>query len=100
MAMTLSGVEMGQRKPYRLDRPSPQFNPEDVVMASGMEPSSVASFLHENYLNFVDEASVEDAAAACSYFSDAGPSLSPTAHSKALTIFYDGHGLICRNGCR
>ena len=75
--MTLSSVEERQHGPYRLDRPSPQFNPEDVVMASGMEPASVAAFLHENYLNFVDEASVEDAAAACSYFSDAGQSPSP-----------------------
>jgi len=47
------------------------------VLASGMEPGSVAAFLHENYLNFVEEDSVEDAAAACSYFSDAGPSPQP-----------------------
>lgn len=57
----------------RQDRESMLFNPEDVLMASGMEPGSVAAFLHENYLNFVHEDSVEDAAAACSYFSDAGP---------------------------
>jgi hypothetical protein len=57
----------------RQDRESMLFNPEDVLMASGMEPASVAAFLHENYLNFVHEDSVEDAAAACNYLSDAGP---------------------------
>ena len=99
VALILSGDDMGRREPYRRERSSPQFNPEDVVMASGMEPASVAAFLHENYLNFVDEASVEDAAAACSYFSDAGPSLFPISSCNPQNIC-KVHSLVCRIGCR
>ena len=33
---------------------------------------SVAAFLHENYLNFIDEEAIEDVTMAASYMSDAG----------------------------
>jgi hypothetical protein len=35
-------------------------------------PSSVAAFLHENYLNFIDHEAMEDVAAASAYLSDSG----------------------------
>ena len=46
--------------------------PEDVLMASGMEPSAVLAFLHENFIHFVDDSAVEDASTVSDYFSQAG----------------------------
>lgn len=46
--------------------------PEDVVMASGMEVTSILAFLHENFLHFIDDGAVEDALAVADYFSQAG----------------------------
>ena len=47
-------------------------NPEDVLMASGMELGSAVAFLYEHYPSFVHHDAMEDAAAAAGYFSEAG----------------------------
>ena len=47
-------------------------NPEDVLMASGMELASAVAFLHEHYPSFVHHDAMEDAATAAGYFSEAG----------------------------
>lgn len=60
------------RKPSRYRRPVSPYDPELILTSSGLEPLPVAAFLHENYTHFVDESSVDDAAEAAAYLSDAG----------------------------
>ena len=50
---------------------APADSPEDVAARSGLSAVVVAGFLFENYLDFIDSAAIEDAAAACGSFSDA-----------------------------
>ncbi len=45
-------------------------DPEDILMRSNLGASGTAAFLHENMLNFMT--SIEDAADALEYLSDAG----------------------------
>ncbi|KAK9844949.1 hypothetical protein WJX74_008996 [Apatococcus lobatus] len=45
------------------------FQPEPVLMQSGLEASAVSSFLHENMLHFIDDPGIEDAANALEYLS-------------------------------
>ncbi|KAL4422561.1 hypothetical protein ABPG75_008758 [Micractinium tetrahymenae] len=40
-----------------------EFDPEAVLAGAGLEAGSVAAFLHENVLHFIDDSAVEDAAA-------------------------------------
>ena len=54
------------------------FQPEPVLMQSGLEASAVSSFLHENMLHFIDDPGIEDAASALEYLSVSGMSPSET----------------------
>jgi hypothetical protein len=49
-----------------------RINPEAIIQGSGLEALQVTSFLSENYPHFFAEDSIEQAAAAAAYFSDAG----------------------------
>jgi len=46
-----------------------EFDPEAVLTGAGLNASSVSSFLHENYINFIDDGAIEDAAGCCDYLS-------------------------------
>ena len=46
-----------------------EFDPEAVLTGAGLNASTVSSFLHENYINFIDDAAIEDAAGCCDYLS-------------------------------
>lgn len=48
------------------------FEPEPVLMQSGLEAASVSGFLHENMLHFIDDSAIEDAAGALDYLSTTG----------------------------
>ena len=47
------------------------FDAEAVIFASGLESTSVASFLHENFLDFIDDSEIDDIAACLAQLSDA-----------------------------
>ncbi len=49
-----------------------KYDPEGLLTQSALEPAGAAAFLHENYLQFVDEEAIDDVAAAAAYLSDAG----------------------------
>lgn len=56
----------------RLQRPPQEFDPEAVLLHSGLDAGTVAAFLHENYVHFVADTAISDAADILGYFSDAG----------------------------
>jgi hypothetical protein len=41
--------------PCRYRRPPTPYDPEQILVSSGLEPLPVAAFLHENYPHFVAE---------------------------------------------
>lgn len=49
-----------------------RYDPEGILLRSGLEPLTITSFLHENYLDFIDEGAMDDVADAAGYLSDAG----------------------------
>lgn len=51
--------------------PMDGFDPEAVLFASGLESGSVAAFLHENILDYVDDSSIDDLAACLAQLSTA-----------------------------
>ncbi|KAK9868402.1 hypothetical protein WJX84_010961 [Apatococcus fuscideae] len=53
----------------RHERQPMAFEPEPVLMQSGLEAASVSGFLHENMLHFIDDSAIEDAAGALDYLS-------------------------------
>ncbi|GAX79901.1 hypothetical protein CEUSTIGMA_g7341.t1 [Chlamydomonas eustigma] len=58
--------------PARCCRPPMRYKPEELLLQSNLDAAGAASFLHENYLSFISEDAVEDAALAAKYMSDAG----------------------------
>eukprot|EP00891_Asterochloris_glomerata_P009829 jgi/Astpho2/9829/fgenesh1_pg.00149_%23_75_t len=56
----------------RLQRRPLTFDPEAVLMQSGLEAASVAAFLHESMHAFINEQGAEGASVALEYFSSAG----------------------------
>lgn len=50
---------------------TPSSAPEDVVARSGLDASTVTNFLFENYLDFISDDAIADAALAAANFSDA-----------------------------
>ncbi|GFR40780.1 hypothetical protein Agub_g1394, partial [Astrephomene gubernaculifera] len=59
--------------PRRLQRPPMRYDPEAIILSCGLEATALLSFLHENYLGFVDgEAAdaVDDVATVAEYLSD------------------------------
>ena len=65
-------LQSNQYSSCREERGPPLEISEDVLMACGMEMSSVLAFLHENYPHFVGDDAMQDAAAVSDYFSQAG----------------------------
>jgi hypothetical protein len=53
------------------DAGQPSIPPEDVIARSGLDASTVTSFLFENYPDFIRDDAIEDAASAAANFSDA-----------------------------
>ena len=66
-----------QAAPGRLKRSQSEYNPEDVMLHSGLEVGLTAAFLHENMLHFFGNDAVEDAAVACDYLVDVGEHSGP-----------------------
>lgn len=58
------------------------YDPEEVVLASGMDANPILGFLQENYLDFIREDAIEDLASASDYLSSAGKTLSKTILTK------------------
>ena len=56
----------------RLKRAPSGYDPEAVLMHSGLEAGLAAGFLHENMLHFFEDDAMEDAAAACHCLVDTG----------------------------
>lgn len=52
-------------------RPPLRYDPEGILQQSGMDAMPVASFLHENYTEFIEQDAMEDVAEAAAYLSDA-----------------------------
>lgn len=49
----------------------PSIPPEEVVARSGLDANTVTGFVFENYVDYVDEVAIDDAASAAANFSDA-----------------------------
>ncbi len=52
-------------------RPPLRYDPEGIMQQSGMDALPVASFLHENYTEFIEQDAMDDVAQAAAYISDA-----------------------------
>ncbi|KAF6251232.1 hypothetical protein COO60DRAFT_657908 [Scenedesmus sp. NREL 46B-D3] len=79
-----------QQANSRFRRAPLQINPEAIIQGSGLEALQVTSFLAENYPHFFADDSIEQAAAAAAYLSDAG----------VLCFWWAGfHGLRCVRAC-
>ena len=74
------------RDERRHERNPSTFEPEPVLMQSGLEAMAICSFLHENMLDFIDGCAIEDAAGALRYFSDAGADFWQLCHFKFISI--------------
>ena len=67
-----SSGETGRNERDRIDRPPMDgFDPEETVHASGLSGPSVAAFLHENVLDFIDAGHVEEIAQCLDHISRA-----------------------------
>lgn len=60
------------------------YSPEGVWEASGLEVGTVAGFLHENALHFVDDNAIADAAEVAQALGDAGAPLPPLSRTVLL----------------
>lgn len=52
---------------YKKDPSEPRYPPEEIIHRSGLQPSWISLFLHENYLNFFSE--IEESSNAADDFS-------------------------------
>ena len=59
------------------------FDPEAVLMQSGLEAASVAAFLHESMHAFINEQGAEGASVALEYLSSAGKPSGVIAHMRS-----------------
>ena len=75
-SQALSEAARSVHIPPHLSRPPMRYDPESLLVQSGLDPSGALGFLHENFLQFVDEAAMEDVSEASSYLSEASLLLS------------------------
>ena len=70
----------------RLQRRPMTFDPEAVLMQSGLEAASVAAFLHESMHAFINEQGAEGASVALEYLSSAGKPPGVIAHMRTRPV--------------
>lgn len=66
----VGGGATGQAVVAWCSRDPLEFDPEAVILQSGLDAGSVAAYLHENVHNFIDESAIEDIASCMEYISD------------------------------
>ena len=62
-----------------LRRPPPENDPERILAQSPLDAGGLAGFLHENFLHFVHEDAIDNAAAILDHLSAACTLLDPCA---------------------